>query len=242
LNNHSPIFTPDTFALLGQIERTPTAAFYLKHKPAFKEHVEEPLRWLVRAAAVRLPRMMRERLETERNLFSRFMKNDFGRGEAWAHYWGAFYPRGSRRLADLQLAAWLDRRRLGISFYIGDYARLPRERFLRNVARCRAVLPDLLGDDLLADPRILRARSGETGVDEEGNFYVPAPMTWEEWLDDPRAGGYWVFRALRPAEVLEMPGDKLAGLVAHTHAALFPLALLAMEEDPLPVLYAYGEN
>lgn len=185
--------------------------------------------------------MMRERMETEHNVFSRFLKNDFGHGGAWAHYWGAFYPRGSRRLADVQLAVWLDRCRLGISFYIGDYAVVPRERFVRNLDRHRAVLSGLMSD-LLAEPGILRAWGGETEIDEEGKIIPRRPMSWAEWLDDPRAGNYWAFRALSPREALVTPRDDLAGLVSRTHAAFFPLALLAIEDEPLPVLRAFAEG
>lgn len=236
--NPSPVFTPETFALLDAIGRTPTAAFYLSRKPAFKRFVEEPLKALVRETASRLPRMMRERLETGRGVFSRFLKNDFGRGGAWAHYWGAFYPRGSCRLADVQLAVWIDRHRLGFSFYIGDYAAIPRGRFLRSLARHRAELPGLLAD-LLAEPRIQRAWHGETALDEEGRITARRPMSWDEWLDDPSAGDFWAYLALTPAEALETPPEDLAALAARTHAAFFPLALLAMEDEPLPVIRAY---
>ena len=93
-------FTPETFSLLEAINRTPTAAFYLEHKAGFKQYVEQPLQALMRQAGARLPAMARAKLEMERGVFSRFLKNDFGRGGAWANYWGAFYPKGSRRIAD----------------------------------------------------------------------------------------------------------------------------------------------
>ena len=142
--NDAPIFTPETFDLLEAIARTPSAAFYLAHKGEFKQHIEAPLQGLMRAAGARLPTMVRARMEMERGVFSRFLKNDFGHGGAWANYWGAFYPKGSRRIYDAQLAVWMDRSRVGISFYINDYGKVPRERFSRNCARYRRLLPDLL--------------------------------------------------------------------------------------------------
>lgn len=233
-----PFFTPETFALLDAIARAPSAAFYLDHKADFKRYVEAPLQNLLRQAGARLPQMVRARMEMERNLFSRFLKNDFGHGGAWANYWGAFYPRGSRRIADAQLAIWMDRSRLGISFYINNYGRLPRERFRRNCARFSGILPGLLRH-LVENPRIYLARDGRTRLDEQGQLLPEQPMTWEEWLEDPAAGDYWAFASLRPRDVLAMPGEELVSLAAALLADYFPLALLSMDEEPLAAIKAY---
>ena len=232
------IFSPETFDLLEAIARAPSAAFYLERKADFKRTVEAPLQDLMRRAGARLPEMVRARMEMQRNVFSRFLKNDFGRGGAWANYWGAFYPRGSRRIADAQLAIWMDCRRVGISFYINDYGALPRERFRRNCARFNAVLPGLLRH-LSENPRILLARNGRTRLDEQGHLVPEQPMTWEEWLADPAAGDYWAFASFRPPDVLAMPGEELVAVAANLLADYFPLALLAMDEEPLPALEAY---
>jgi hypothetical protein len=233
-----PIFTPETFSLLEAISLTPTAAFYLDHKADFKRHVEAPLQDLMRRAGARQPEMVRARLEMERNIFSRFLKNDFGRGGAWANYWGAFYPRGSRRIMDAQLAVWMDRSRLGISFYINDYGKLPRERFRRNCARFAPRLPGLLRH-LVENPRIRLAREGRTRLDEHGHLLPEQPMTWEEWLADPSEGDYWAFASLRPQDVLAMPGEELVSLAAALLADYFPLALLTMDEEPLGAIEGY---
>lgn len=235
------VFTATTFELLAAIARTPTAAFYMERKADFKAHVEQPLQGLMRRSALHLPVMMRERMETQRNLFSRFIKNDFGRGGAWSNYWGAFYPRGSRRLEDVQLALWINARRLGISFYIGDYARLPRERFLRNVKRYRQILPDLLAD-LVNDPHVLLSREGGEREDAAGNLVPEHPIGWSEWLDDPRSADFWVRVALSPAQAIAATTAELEALAIHMHAAYFPLALLAIEDNPLPVIDAYLEG
>ncbi len=63
----------------------------------FRAHVEEPLKELLTGVSALLPPSMKEVLETEKYLFSRFPKNDWGQGGAWDFYWGAFYPRGGPR-------------------------------------------------------------------------------------------------------------------------------------------------
>ncbi len=68
-------------------------------------------------------------------------------------------------------------------------------------------------------------------------------MNWAEWLADPAAGDYWAFAALRPQDVLAMPGGELVALVSTLLADYFPLALLSMDEEPLPGILAYlGEE
>jgi 5-methylcytosine-specific restriction enzyme B len=234
----APIFTAETFDLLEAIARAPSAAFYLARKAEFKQHIESPLQGLMRAAGARLPTRLRARMEMERGVFSRFLKNDFGHGGAWANYWGAFYPKGSRRIYDAQLAVWMDRHRVGVSFYINDYGVQPRERFQRNCARFRVELPGLLSH-LTGNPHIHLARDGRTKLDEQGCLIPEQPMTWEEWLDDPASGDFWAFVAFRPDDVMSMPGDELIDWVARLHTDYFPLALLAMDEEPLAQIEAY---
>lgn len=234
----APIFTTQTFEWLEAIAHQPTAAFYLANKEAFKTYIEHPLRGLMQQEAERLPGMLRSRFETRRNVFSRFLKNDFGHGGAWSNYWGAFYPLGSRRLADVQLAIWINRERLHISFYIGDYGVLPRERFARNCARYAGVLTDLLCG-LVENRQIKLARGGRTRIDAGGYLEPEEPMTWAEWLADPAAGDFWAFVPIRPRDVIDLPGDALVRLAVQVHSDFFPLALLAMEEYPLPLIQSY---
>ena len=42
--------------------------------------------------------------ETEKNVFSRILKNDFGRGGSHSHLWMAFYRPPRKRLTDIQLS------------------------------------------------------------------------------------------------------------------------------------------
>lgn len=226
-------FSAVTFELLAAIAQTPTAAFYLEHKNAFKEHVEGPLRQIMRGEVSLLPGMMTGVLETERNLFSRFLKNDFGKGGAWSNYWGAFYPKGGRRISDVQLAVWINRDGLGISFYIGDNGdRLARTRFEYNCARYQDELVPLMKSlDQLAGMQY--AKLGRTTLNEDGQILAEQPMSLWEWLADPKQGDYWAFAALTPSEVMNQSGQDLSALAAKIHMELFPLALLAMQAEPL---------
>lgn len=230
-------FTPLTFELLEGIRANPTVHYYQARHEAFKQFVEQPLQRLMFRTAERLPDLMRSRLELRRNLFSRFIKNDFGRGGAWSSYWGAFYPKGSRRLADVQLALWMNSTRFQISFYIGDYGKPVRERFQRNLQKYEAHLPVLL-HHLMTNPRIILTHDG-TRVDESGQIVAVHPLTWGEWLDDPQQADYWVHIPLTPPEVLAASQEQLVQLASQALADYFPLALLAMDEEPLALIQSY---
>ena len=236
--DRTPAFQPEAFELLRGIRAEPTVHYYHDHKAAFRQYVEGPLQALMRAAAGRLPAMAQSRLETRRNVFSRFPKNDFGRGLAWANYWGAFYPKGSRRIMDAQLAVWMDADRLNISFYINDYGIAPRQRFARNCNRYSQELLPLLGE-LTRLERVYLAYQGRTRLDETGRAVPERALTWPEWLEDPEQGDDWVFMSFTPAEVTSLPLDDLQDWVVRLFGLYFPLALLAMEEAPLPLIEAY---
>jgi len=234
------IFSQETFQWLEAIHQHPTLSFYLTNRQAFRQFVEQPFQGLMRQAALQLPGFMRDHLETQRGIFSRFPKNDFGQGGAWDHYWGAFYPKGSRRIADAQLAVWLDRQRFHISFYIGPYGLTQRQRFKRNCSKYLDILPSLLRN-LVENPRILLTWQGEEEVDTEGSIIAERLMSWEDWLSAPDQGDYLARIPFTSQAVLHIPGSNLVSQVADTLTAYFPLALLTTEEDPIPLIKAFLE-
>jgi 5-methylcytosine-specific restriction enzyme B len=218
-------FDETTFELMALLHATPTASFYLAHKAGFKVHVEAPLQRLFRTIALRLPRPMVSLLETEKNVFARIIKNDFGRGGAWDYYWGAFYPRGGRRItgAQLFLSAGHDGVRAG--FYIGQGSD-QRERCGRNCRAHAAELADLLQDSL--------AEPGFTfGERSERDTTAPA---WHEWLNDPEAADFVVMVNWPPERVLQMEVDALSAEAVRVYERLFPLVLLAVEEEPMEAI------
>ena len=119
-------FSEETFELLAQLDATSTAAFYQEHKEEFVAQVEEPFKRVLQDVAKRLPESIRAVMETERRIFAKFLKNDFGQGGAWPWYWGAFYPKGGKRSQDAQLSMWMNFQYLECGFYIGDYGSEPR--------------------------------------------------------------------------------------------------------------------
>ncbi|GIV62352.1 MAG: hypothetical protein KatS3mg044_1218 [Rhodothermaceae bacterium] len=116
-------FGVEAFAALARLKAEPHIERYRLEKEALRRYVQAPFRRLRDDLAVRwvLPNALA--LETERNVFSRFLKNDFGAGGCHAHYWMAFYRAGRRRLADVQLIVSLHADGLKVGVYAGEPAR-----------------------------------------------------------------------------------------------------------------------
>ncbi len=220
-----PWFDDTTFELMSLLHAAPTSSLYLAHKPAFKAHVEAPLQRLFGAVAQRLPQPMLGLLETERNVFARIIKNDFGRGGAWDYYWGAFYPRGGRRITGAQLFLSVGHDGVRAGFYIGQGSD-QRERCRRNCSAHGSELADLLQDSL--------AEIGFTlGERREGESAV---IGWRDWLSDPEAADFVVMFSWPPERVLRMGADSLSAESARVHERLFPLVLLAVAQEPMEAI------
>ncbi len=222
-------FSDTTFDLLAGLHENPTRDYYQGHKEAFGEHIQEPFQRLFLRIASQLPGPIVEVMETQSRLFARILKNDYGRGGAWDFYWGAFYPKGGRRITDAQLSMVIDRNRLEFGFYIGEYASDQRERFIRNCRENWEELARLLRENL-EDEEILYGSIGDDNL-------VP----WDEWIKDPEQAGIDVSVVLSQDKVLRTAEDDLIARAVRTYERLFPLVLLAIEDDPLSAIGDYLE-
>jgi hypothetical protein len=236
-----PYFTPAAFDLLTEFEHDPTAHFYHARRDDLKALVQQPFQRLMTDTVAHLPEAMTARLETRRNLYSRFLKNDFGQGGAWAHYWGALYPGGSRRTADIQLALWMDARLLQVSFYAGEASALTRACLIRNCRRLGWDLLALLPDGFTGE-NLLLAEDWETITGEDGRMHAVRALTWREWLEDPARGMFCLRVPFGRAQVTVIPGEELAARAARLLRAYFPLALCAMDEEPMGAIERFFDS
>ncbi len=231
-------FGPATFELLAGIHANPTKLYYQSHKEAFKAEVEEPFQQVFRQVMSALPPPIAAQMETQEHLFSRFLKNDYGRGGAWDFLWGACYTKGGRRTEGAQLYLHIDRNVLKLGFYIGVYAGGLHERFTRN---CRAHGSEMLPYLRRVLPEtILSFDTNDTGVRiapvSRGNVRV----TWESYLRNPYLLENDVCIRMPKGEVLKATGQALVTKIRDTHVRLFPLVLLAVHEDPMPAIRQYA--
>lgn len=220
-------FTPITFELLESLHASPRKTTYLARRDEFKQHLEEPFQKLFRQIAAQLPDSIRDRMETERKLFARILKNDFHHGGAWDFYWGAFYLKGGKRIEDAQLFMWMNHERLEVGFYIGLYGSNQRQQFLNNCQKHFATLFMLLEESLSDDRLWFGSRSNSTNT------------PWKTWLQDPGQADIHVSLNLPKLELLNYSADELTTQFVQVYQQLFPLVLLAIEEEPLPALSEY---
>ena len=234
-------FSEKTFELLGGIYKNPTKEFYDQHKEDFKEYVESPFKDLMNAVAEKFPAPILRQMETEKRLFSRFLKNDFGQGGAWSHYWGAFYPKGSKRTEDAQLIMLIKHAYLEAGFFIANYAPEEKERFSRNCQKHYQSLISLLKDSLTDDELSFGPYQQDSEeLEEYGEQEFP---DWRSWLKNPRKWDYRVPVVLPKSLVLSLSWEELIERITRIYTNLFPLVLLTVSDDPLPLIGDYlGEE
>ena len=166
------------------------------------------------------------------------MKNDFGLGGAWPWYWGAFYPKGGKRTKGAQLSMSIDYQYLECGFHMGDYADEQAQRFAANVSRHGSQLTKLLADTFRAGG-ILYGGRPTFSVDDEGRIFQASPAHWEDFLNSSKQYQTDVSVVIPAGELLRMSEEELVQRVAKIHSLLFPLVLLAVEDDPMPTIKRY---
>ena len=68
--------------MLQKLHEAPTKATYEAHKTEITTNVMTPLKTLLKEVVAQLPADIIAKLETEKNIFSRILKNDYGKGGA----------------------------------------------------------------------------------------------------------------------------------------------------------------
>ncbi|MEL6180175.1 MAG: hypothetical protein AAFS10_14540 [Myxococcota bacterium] len=132
-------FTEHCFELLDALAAEPTKQLYLAHKASFRRHIEWPFQQVLFKVGELLPVPIQEVMETQEGLFGRFLKNDFGRGGTWDHYWGAFYPKGGKRIASAQLYVGLIAIRLSLGLISVNTRSISNSALCttaKNIERC----------------------------------------------------------------------------------------------------------
>jgi 5-methylcytosine-specific restriction protein B len=238
----SSAFSARTFELFELLGRSveaysrdrseePPIKFYKSEKDDFETYVIQPTKALLRDVVDRLPRAILDVMETERNVFSRIPKNDWGQG--WTHlwYWGALYPKGRQRLEDVQLIISVHADKLEYGFRIGERGD-KTQQFGEQWSRGGRRLVDLLGPHLSGNLqfRLRGARRNEPD----------RTVSWNHWATDPHAS--------RAGAVVFLPRDTalatgltdLRDQIVTVFRRVFPLVIVAgASGDPLPQIEAY---
>lgn len=141
-------FQPEAFAILERLREEPHIEQYRKEKEGIRRYLKEPFQRYRDDLVLNWVLPNRLDFETERNVFSRLLKNDFGAGGCHHHLWMAFYRPGRKRLTDFQLSHSLSPDGFAVGLYVGDYAsdllRQAKERVAQEPQRFRVLVNSLL--------------------------------------------------------------------------------------------------
>ena len=148
---HFEGFRPEAFEVLDVLRARPHIEAYRAQKDRIRTYVQEPFKRYRDDLVVNWILPTRLDLETERNVFSRLLKNDFGAGGCHHHIWMSFYRPGMRRLSDIQLAHSLSPAGFVVAVYIGRPApklfRRVRNRMVQDPGEFLSLLNPLLQMD-----------------------------------------------------------------------------------------------
>ncbi len=127
---------PEAFDLLERLRQEPHIGQYRKERDAGRldAFVKEPFKRYRDDLALNFVFPNRLAFETEKNVFSRLLKNDFGAGGCHHHKWMAFYRPGLKRLKDVQLSHSLSPEGMDVGCYIGAYMKALLARAKKRVA------------------------------------------------------------------------------------------------------------
>lgn len=217
-------FPDEGFEALARLRAEPHIGRYREEKEVLDRAVIAPfkryrddlaLNWVIPNG---LP------FETERNVFSRILKNDFGAGGSHSHLWMSFYRPPRKRLTDVQLshAAHPDAFRWGI--YVGDYAkglfRPARQRLVEEPEASLALLNGLIerGYRLAFAPHVTKP---------EGHPEFSEPLgALPDGLE--RAKGIWLMRRISREESQAL-GPGLVAAAIDAQEELWPLYRFLVE-------------
>ncbi len=226
LDLHFEGFSEQAFSTLAALRAHPHIAQYRALKGDIDRYVTAPFKryrddlvlgWV-------LPNTLP--FETEKNVFSRLLKNDFGAGGAHHHLWMAFYRLGSKRLHDAQLSHSIDPDGFSVGLYVGDYAQAWVRNLRQRVLEEGTAFYRLL-EDILADPAwraFVYTGAGEKRVE----LVRDSPP---DHAAVGKARGFWVRRTFASADVLAW-GPRLVAHALGALETLWPLYLYFLEAAP----------
>lgn len=218
------------FDLLGQLHESPTRAFYLEHKQEFTSLIESPFKDLLSAVVAKLDPAIVGRLETEKRVMASFLKNDFGRGGAWEHYWGALYVPGFKRIESPQLFIWVNRDVLRAGFSVGEYADEWVQPFIDGIKTEGARLRDVIGTEVDGHELLFGSRVVTSDGARKGDSQILEGVDPGVWFTGPKASEIDVNIQLSRDQVLGMEPGEIVTLVAHVFERLFPLVELVLDK------------
>jgi len=197
-------WSADVFSMLERLRAEPHIDQYEKEKPGITEDLKDPFRRYRDDLVVNWVLPNRLNFETERHVFSRLLKNDFGAGGCHDHLWMSFYRPETRRLEDVQITHRVSPDGFAVGVYVGA-----RATDLLDQARSRMHAAPSTYLDLV---NRLVARDGWRFYTHRGSGSNETQTVFSEPLDSvpdtvDRADGIYVRHYLSQEETLSLGPD-----------------------------------
>ena len=204
-------FSAEAFAILERLREAPHIEQYRREKGGIERYLRAPFKRFRDDLVVNWVLPNRLDFETEKNVFSRILKNDFGAGGSHHHVWMAFYRPPRRRLTDLQLSHGLNPDAFESSLFVGGYAKELLRQAKANIVVAPAVFLALVNPLLQDTTLYYRYGHGEKRV----RRVISEPLAAVP-EDLARADALWLRRRFPREDVIAWQG----GLVRHALAAV----------------------
>ena len=137
-------WTPEVFAMLDRLRAEPHIDQYKEEKPGVTDDLKDPFRRYRDDLVVNWVLPNRLGFETEKHVFSRLLKNDFGAGGCHDHLWMSFYRPKTRRLEDVQITHRVSPDGFAVGIYVGAHATDLLQQAKRRIADAPTTYLDLV--------------------------------------------------------------------------------------------------
>ena len=189
------------FEMLGRLREEPHIDQYNKEKPGVTEHLKDPFRRYRDDLVVNWVLPNRLGFETEKYVFSRLLKNDFGAGGCHDNLWMSFYRPETRRLEDVQITHRVSPDGFAVGVYVGAYATDLLKQAKRRIQDAPETYLDLVNPLLQRKNWRFYTHRG-SGDDESKTVFEEPLSTIPESLEG--ADGVYVRHYLSRPETLEL--------------------------------------
>ena len=219
-------FGSDAFDTLQTIKEAPHIDTYRSQKKVIQSSIIQPFKRFRDDLAVNwvLPNMLP--FETERNVFSRLLKNDFGAGGCHHHLWLSFYRLGLRRLRDIQIAHTIRNSGFSTSLFLGENAPKLFRKVKTQIQTNPQVFLELVNILLQQEEWVFRIRPQKAGHGEYIEFESQLSALPDEL---ERAKGIW-WTIFSPKEYILNKGGPMLEKSIQAIQDLWPLYLFLLDE------------
>jgi hypothetical protein len=220
-------WTTDVFEMLDRLRAEPHIDQYNQEKPGVTDHLKDPFRRYRDDLVVNWVLPNRLAFETEKHVFSRLLKNDFGAGGCHDHLWMSFYRPHTRRLEDVQITHRVSPDGFAVGVYVGAYATDLLEQAQRRIAEAPATYLDLVNPLVAQDGWRFYTHRGSGENETQDVHSAPLDAVPESVAG---ADGIYVRHYIDRAETLEL-GSTLVDRALDLVFDVWPIYRFYLTED-----------